>query len=382
MKSAERPRILIVDDEEAILETMTFTFMDSYEVLTTSDPRKALELLNENAPVAVVITDQRMPEMTGVELLKQVYRKHPDTVRIMLTGFADTDATIKAINDGHVYAYVNKPWEPDELKTVVRRAVEHHALACENRRLLADLQSVNSIMQAVMDRLDVGAIAVDQLGIVRAANQPACVYLGIEGDPRGRPIEEILSCHDAAQLIEIVKRLGEEEGGGFEDLDISSGSRGHRVRISVQPLVGPSGSSLGRVVRFKEISHEPLRRGFEEIIDSVAGESGSLRGPLESALVRMGELLRKIEGSGVTSPSMAELAERISRAQTAMQSWLDVDDVMQRDEYPDAQLLRDRMRLANKRWPRRDELPDRVQALARRVEDYYESGENPRERTL
>lgn len=382
MSIADRPRILIVDDEEAILETMTFTFMDSYEVLTTSDPRKALELLADNAPVAVVITDQRMPEMTGVELLKQVYRKHPDTVRIMLTGFADTDATIKAINDGHVYAYVNKPWEPDELKTVVRRGVEHHALACENRRLLADLQSANSIMQAVMDRLDVGAIAVDQLGIVRAANQPACIYLGIEGDPRGRAIEELLGCHDANGLVELVKRLGEEQDGGFEDLDIRGGSRGHRVRISVQPLVGPDGSSLGRVVRFKEISHEPLRRGFEEIIDSVAGETGSLRGPLENALVRMGDLVRKIEGSGVQSPSMAELAERISRGQTAVHSWLDVDEVLQRDEYPDAQLLRDRMRLANKRWPRNGELPKRVDALARRVEDYYESGENPRERVL
>jgi CheY-like chemotaxis protein len=382
MTIADRPRILIVDDEEAILETMTFTFMDSYEVLTTPDPRKALELLADNAPVAVVITDQRMPEMTGVELLKQVYKKYPDTVRIMLTGFADTEATIKAINDGHVYAYVNKPWEPDELKTVVRRGVEHHALACENRRLLADLLSANSIMQAVMDRLDVGAIAVDQLGIVRAANQPACIYLGIEGDPRGRAIEELLGCYDANGLVELVKRLGEEQDGGFEDLDIRGGSHGHRVRISVQPLVGPDGGSLGRVVRFKEISHEPLRRGFEEIIDSVAGETGSLRGPLENALARMGDLVRKIEGSGVQSPSMSELAERISRAQTAVHSWLDVDEVLQRDEYPDAQLLRDRMRLANKRWPRNGELPKRVDALARRVEDYYESGENPRERVL
>ena len=68
-----------------------------------------------------------MPGMTGVELLKRVYERFPETVRIILTGFADSEATIKAINDGHIYGYVNKPWEPDELKTIVRRAVELHA---------------------------------------------------------------------------------------------------------------------------------------------------------------------------------------------------------------------------------------------------------------
>jgi response regulator RpfG family c-di-GMP phosphodiesterase len=134
MSESERARILIVDDEEAILETMTFTFMDLYDVLTTSDPTKAMAILEENQPVSVVITDQRMPGMTGVELLKQVYARFPETVRIILTGFADSEATIKAINDGHIYGYINKPWEPDELKTIVRHASELHALAVENRR--------------------------------------------------------------------------------------------------------------------------------------------------------------------------------------------------------------------------------------------------------
>ncbi len=382
MSDAELPRILIVDDEEAILETMTFTFMGDYRVLTTTDPRKAVQLLDDNEPVAVVITDQRMPEMSGVELLEQVYARHPDTVRIMLTGFADSEATIQAINAGHVYAYVNKPWEPDELKNVVRRAAEHHALACENRRLLADLQSANSIMQAVMDKLDVGAIAVDRSGIVRAANAPARAYLGIEGEPAGRTIDDVLACPCAGNLVGTVRKLADEQDGGFEDMDLATGGKGHRVRISVQPLAGSGGESLGRVVRFKEISHEPLRRAFEEIIDEVAAEAGGLRDVLEAALGRLAGLLGDVEGSGITSPNMAELAERITRGQTAMQSWLDVDDVLHRDEYPEAQLLRDRMLVANKRWPRPDGLPQRVEALARRVEDYYESGENPRERVL
>ena len=83
--------------------------------------------------------------------LKQVYEHHPDTVRIILTGFADSDATIQAINDGHIYAYVNKPWEPDELKQLVKRAVDHHQLTVENRRLLDNLSHANSFLEAVMD---------------------------------------------------------------------------------------------------------------------------------------------------------------------------------------------------------------------------------------
>jgi hypothetical protein len=79
---------------------------------------------------------------------------------------------------------------------------------------------------------------------------------------------------------------------------------------------------------------------------------------------------------------MGELAERVSRSRTAMENWLDVDDVLTRDEFPDAQLLLDRMRVASQRWPRAGGPPPRIAKLAQRVESYYESGENPRERVL
>ena len=125
-----RPRLLIVDDEEAILETMTFTFEDDYEVFTSTSATEALALLDKHGPIAVVISDQRMPEMTGVEFLARVFKRSPSTQRIILTGFADMNAIIRAINDGHVYAYITKPWEPDQLKQVVRRAADHHALTC------------------------------------------------------------------------------------------------------------------------------------------------------------------------------------------------------------------------------------------------------------
>jgi PAS domain S-box-containing protein len=386
MSEASRPKILIVDDEEAILETMTFTFMDLYEVLTTSDPKQALQILEENAPVAVVITDQRMPGMTGVELLRQTCERFPETIRIILTGFADAEATIKAINDGHIYGYVNKPWEPDELKTIVKRAVELHALTLENRRLLESLREANLFLAAVMDRLRTGAIALDREGIVRAVNQPARAFIGLEGeDMLGRPIDEILAREHLEELAARVRALADDSGGSFEEIDIPIGP-GHRLRISNQALSDERGERMGRVILFKEISHEPLTRDFEEILARVAmaecSEPGQLRAELERALEELGELAERVAGAGVESANMSELGARVSRTRTAIGSWLDVDDALVGEAYPDAQLLRDRMNVAAQRWPRSVPLPEAVLALSRAVEDYYESGENVRQRIL
>ena len=385
MSETERPRILIVDDEEAILETMTFTFMDAYDVLTTSDPTQAIGIMEENSPIAVVITDQRMPGMTGVELLSEVYEKFPETIRIILTGFADSEATIKAINDGHIYGYINKPWEPDELKAIVRRAVELHSLTLENRRLVDDLRDANLFLAAVMDRLRTGAIAIDADGVVRAVNQPAKAFIGIEGDIVGQPIGSVMEREHLEELSERVKALADEAGGTFEELELPVGA-GHRIRVSVNSLSNEDGSPLGRVILFKEISHEPLTRDLEEIVgrlsETKAGEPGPLREALEAALKELADLGGRVSGAGVESANMSELRERVSRTQTAIGNWLDVDDTMAGDAYPDAQMLRDRLNVASQRWPRSESLPAGVVALSKAVEDYYESGENPRQRIL
>jgi len=381
MSETTRPRILIVDDEEAILETMTFTFMDLYEVLSTSDPKKALSILEENRPVAVVITDQRMPGMTGVELLEQVYDRFPETVRIILTGFADSEAMIQAINAGHIYGYVNKPWEPDELKTMVRRAVELHGLTMENRRLVEDLREANLFLAGVMDRLRTGAIAVDREGIVRAVNEPARAFVGLDGDVRGCSIREVLGRRGLEELGETVRTLAEESGGSFEEVDLRVGA-GHRIRVSSKALTDDRGEAMGRVVLFKEISHEPLTRDFEQIATGLATEEGPLRPALEGALSALEGLAERVVAARVESANMSELGERISRLRTAVTSWLDVDDALASEDYPDAQRLLDRLRVASQRWPRGEALPRRVQTLERAAEAYYESGENARERIL
>jgi len=385
MSESERPRILIVDDEEAILETMTFTFMDLYEVLTTSDPTQALQIMEENQPIAVVITDQRMPGMTGVELLSETYQRFPETVRIILTGFADAEATVKAINDGHIYGYVNKPWEPDELKAIVKRATELHLLTRENRSLVDELRYANLFLAAVMDRLRTGAIALDRDGIVRAVNQPAKAFIGLESDIQGQSIDDILGKEHLKELADRVRALAEESGGSFEEVDIGIGP-GHRLRISNQALADSNGETMGRVIMFKEISHEPLTRDLEELIGRVSQTkspaSGALREVLETTLLDLARLGDRVSGVGVESANMSELKERVSRIRTAIGNWLDVDDALVGDAYPDAQMLRDRLNIAGQRWPSSEPMPDGLVGLSKAVEDYYETGENPRQRIL
>jgi CheY-like chemotaxis protein len=382
MKGPEGSRILVVDDEEAILETMTYTFEDDYQVLTASSASEALDLLERDGPVSVVISDQRMPEMTGVEFLSKVFEMNPTTTRIILTGFADMDAIIRAINDGHVYAYITKPWEPADLKQVVRRAVDHHALAVENERLMTDLRDANVMLQAVMDQLDTGAIAIDAAGLVRAANKPARDWLGLQRDPRGRGLKEVLDAANLEPLRDAALRISSDEEVNYQEVDLGRDARRVRLRVAVQALKDPRSRDLGRVILAREISHEPLRRRFDELVAAIVGSVGEVRGVLEGSLVELRALRDEVSGSTIESPGMVELTDRISRSMTAIEYWLEVDDSLAREEYPEAQLLLDRTRIAMSRWPLPDQLPARVRDLARRVESYYESGENSKQRTL
>jgi CheY-like chemotaxis protein len=373
---SERARILIVDDEEAILETMSFTFDEDYDVLTAPSARDALALLDANAPVAAVITDQRMPEMTGVEFLARVCERHPNTTRIILTGYADGEAMVRAINEGHVYAYVTKPWEPDDLKQLVHRAVELHRLRLTNDRLLEDVQQANRFLAAAIDEIPVGALVVDAAGIVRAANRPGREYLGLRLDPHGLSLDEVLGDDALRELREAAARLGATDGARYEELELSLGGISLRLRVAAR-AIQDADQPIGRVLLLREISHEPLRRRFEELLNEIRSEPDALRPRLEKALQELGECGGQVKRAGVDSPGMAELGERISRTRTAIEHWLAVDDAMVREGYPDARLLQERMRIAMSRWPLPEDVPERVRTLARRVEAYYQTGENP-----
>lgn len=120
--AAERPRILFLDDEDRILNALSALFRYKYQVFTATKGEHALEILKQYR-VHVVVSDQRMPTMTGIEFLRQAKEVSPATVRILLTGFSDLSAIIDSVNDGEVYRFLNKPWGNQEIQAVIADAL-------------------------------------------------------------------------------------------------------------------------------------------------------------------------------------------------------------------------------------------------------------------
>jgi DNA-binding NtrC family response regulator len=138
---AQTPRhpILVVDDESDILFSLQALLRRDFEVHTAEGGVPALEVLRRH-PVRVLMTDQRMPGMTGVELLRRARAECPQAVRIILTGYADVKALVDAVNDVGIFRYLTKPCDPDDLLAVLRQACDHYESRVGRRRLLADVR--------------------------------------------------------------------------------------------------------------------------------------------------------------------------------------------------------------------------------------------------
>src|SRR5687768_17932595 len=146
MATATRHTILVVDDEPDVVKSVQDLLRYDYRVLGATSAAEGLKIMEENE-VHCVMTDQRMPETTGVEFLTHVRGEHPDAVRLLFTGYADIRAVIDAINQGNVFRYITKPWDPDELQTVIRQAVERYDMMVERKKLLTILQQQNKELE-------------------------------------------------------------------------------------------------------------------------------------------------------------------------------------------------------------------------------------------
>jgi adenylate cyclase len=136
-----RGNILYVDDEEGNLLAFVASFRKFYDkIYTVTSAKEGLEILHSH-PIDVVLTDQRMPDMTGIEFLEKIIPDFPDTIRMIVTGFSDIDAVIHAINTGKVFRYIQKPWDKNELKLSIDQAIKTRALELSNRKLVTDLQN-------------------------------------------------------------------------------------------------------------------------------------------------------------------------------------------------------------------------------------------------
>lgn len=212
----EQTRILCVDDERNVLRALERIFMDfDYEILTASSGQEGLELLNAAPEVQVVISDYRMPGMNGVEFLSEVFKAYPQTIRIVLSGYADTAAVVAAINEGQIYKFIPKPWNDDELRMTVAKALETFAIQKRNVQLAEELRLKNEELCAlnanlerlvsrgevqgapapldILQQLPVGVLVLGLEGAIRQLNREAAALLGVKVEEAvGRPLHELL----------------------------------------------------------------------------------------------------------------------------------------------------------------------------------------------
>lgn len=203
--------VLCVDDERPVLDAIRRLLRgEPYELLTTDDPGEALRLLQERA-IAVIVVDQRMPGMSGVELLERARTLSPGTARVLLTGYADLEAMVQAINRGRVISYVHKPWEDEALKRTIRDLKEE-ALPGGGRRTNGEPAAERpGLTQALLDQLSTPIAAyAPREDLLVYANRPfEELFAGSEARPVGAHPQEIFSEEVCAAIRGLVGAPGQ-----------------------------------------------------------------------------------------------------------------------------------------------------------------------------
>lgn len=204
MSTETKPHILYVDDEEFNLAAFKATFRPYYTVHTALSADEGRRLLDEH-PIQVIVTDQRMPGTTGVQFLESIIAAHPDPIRMVLTGYADVEAIIAAINKGQVYRYISKPWNENELKMTIDGALEVYRLKAENVELLAHLARYNKeLEERVQERTEQLRFKSEELETsnrniieqnqrIRQLDKEKAQLIDVAGRDMKRPVEAILT---------------------------------------------------------------------------------------------------------------------------------------------------------------------------------------------
>lgn len=187
--------LLIVDDEVDVLESLRHQFHRTYRVLTSISGSKAIEILKHDE-VDLILSDQRMPGMSGDIFLREARQLKPDAIRMLFTGYADIQAVINAVNEGHIFRYILKPWDTVELEGIIRQGVEQYDLLAERRRLITELQTANArLLQANEELARAGQLKTAFIEVAsHEFNTPITLVLGLTellrlGNPH-RPGEE------------------------------------------------------------------------------------------------------------------------------------------------------------------------------------------------
>lgn len=240
------PTVLIVDDDPGILGALKRVLHNEpYNLLTTTSPMEAFHLLSTHS-VQMVISDQRMPEMTGTELLLQVKLLYPDVVRVILTGYTDEEAIMAAINDGQVYKFLFKPWNAEALKLELYHALKYHAALASSRE--------NQECHQVLNQLPAPIVVVNASdGIVRFNNAAAELFTALQTALPGQSSHERLPT-DVLDALAAARQSGQpswytdirhrEMRFRMNGTQLAPGPTGSNWILLFQPLDLPDGRCL------------------------------------------------------------------------------------------------------------------------------------------
>lgn len=247
--------LLIIDDEPSIVRSLRRQFRRNYQVHIAHSAKEGLELMKAH-PIQVIISDQRMPGMSGSAFFNEVKNDYPEAIRLLLTGYADIQSVVEAINEGNIFRYISKPWDPLELDTIVREAFERHNLIVRNKELVNQLQAANKDLE---NRVNARTMELTKL------NKEKDQMIGMVAHDLRGPLGTIKMCHDVIaedstdtatrkEFLKLIDELAEKSLRLIDDLlDVSAIETGQLV---LEKKVVPLKGFLDKVIRLNRRSAE------------------------------------------------------------------------------------------------------------------------------